>query len=72
MISCFDIIFSDSFFSLNEKKISCVQSDSLCVELNNLLKEPQWNPNISGNERCRLKMTMPKEKFVKNLNLKGY
>ncbi len=44
-----------------------------CAQFYNLLMEPHWDPNNSGNEQFRaLKMDIPKEKFVKNQNVKSY
>jgi len=44
-----------------------------CVQLTNLLMEPHLDLHISGIEPSRaFKLKIPKEKFVKNQNLKGY
>ncbi len=45
----------------------------ILMHFNNLHMKLHWDPYISGNEPYRaLKIKMPKEKFVKNQNLKGY
>lgn len=45
----------------------------ILIHFNILHMKPHWDPYISGNEPDRaLKTKMPKEMFVKNLNLKVY